>query len=338
VQLIVEIMEPFSGKIYDPACGSGGMFVQSARFVDEHRQGATDKLSVYGQERVGETVNLCRMNLAVHGLGGQVRQGNTYYEDPYDAVGQFDYVMANPPFNVNKIDKTKLVDDRRFPLGLPKADNGNYLWIQLFHSSLSKKGRAGFVMANSAADASGSELEIRRKILEDKSVDVIVSIGSNFFYTVTLPCTLWFFDKGKRATDRADSVLFIDARKIFNQIDKAHRDFKPEQIEFLANIVRLYRGEKPELIEGSDELMAEAFPDGEYEGVAGLCKVATLTEIEAQGWSLNPGRYVGVKAAAEDDFVFAERLSELNTELLELDAKALDLQEVISASISRLVG
>jgi type I restriction enzyme M protein len=167
---------------------------------------------------------------------------------------------------------------------------------------------------------------------------VIVSIGSNFFYTVTLPCTLWFFDKGKRATDRADSVLFIDARKIFNQIDKAHRDFKPEQIEFLANIVRLYRGEKPELIEGSDELMAEAFPDGEYEGVAGLCKVATLTEIEAQGWSLNPGRYVGVKAAAEDDFVFAERLSELNTELLELDAKALDLQEVISASISRLVG
>jgi type I restriction enzyme M protein len=330
-------MEPFSGKIYDPACGSGGMFVQSARFVDEHRQGATDKLSVYGQERVGETVNLCRMNLAVHGLGGQVRQGNTYYEDPYDAVGQFDYVMANPPFNVNKIDKTKLVDDPRFPLGLPKADNGNYLWIQLFHSSLSEKGRAGFVMANSAADASGSELEIRRKILEDKSVDVIVSIGSNFFYTVTLPCTLWFFDKGKRATDRADSVLFIDARKIFNQIDRAHRDFKPEQIEFLANIVRLHRGEKPELVEGSDELMADAFRDGRYEDVAGLCKVATLAEIEAQGWSLNPGRYVGVEAAADDDFVFTERLAELNSELDLLNLEAVALQHRISEGVAEML-
>jgi type I restriction enzyme M protein len=337
VQLIVEIMEPFSGKIYDPACGSGGMFVQSARFVDEHRQGATDKLSVYGQERVGETVNLCRMNLAVHGLGGQVRQGNTYYEDPYDSVGQFDYVMANPPFNVNKIDKTKLVDDPRFPLGLPKADNGNYLWIQLFHSSLSEKGRAGFVMGNSAADAAGSELEIRRRIIEDKSVDVIVSIGSNFFYTVTLPCTLWFFDKCKRAADRADSVLFIDARKIFNQIDRAHRDFKPEQIEFLANIVRLYRSEKPELVEGSDELMAEAFPDGNYEDVPGLCKVATISEIEGQGWSLNPGRYVGIEAAAEEDFVFAERLASLRDEFMTLSDDSKMLASRITGAISEIL-
>ena len=337
VQLIVEIMEPFSGKIYDPACGSGGMFVQSARFVDEHRQGATDRLSIYGQERVGETVNLCRMNLAVHGLGGQVRQGNTYYEDPFSSVGQFDFVMANPPFNVNKIDKTKLVDDPRFHLGLPKADNGNYLWIQLFHSSLSEKGRAGFVMANSAADAAGSELEIRRKLVEDKSVDVIVSIGSNFFYTVTLPCTLWFFDKGKRSTDRADSVLFIDARKIFNQVDKAHRDFKPEQIEFLANIVRLHRGEKPELVEGSDELMAGAFPDVKYGDVAGLCKVASLAEIEAQGWSLNPGRYVGVEAASEEDFDFGERVSALAAELNQLSAESSALSLQITESISRIV-
>jgi len=338
VQLIVEIMEPFSGKIYDPACGSGGMFVQSARFVDEHRQGATDRLSIYGQERVGETVNLCRMNLAVHGLGGQVRQGNTYYEDPFSSVGQFDYVMANPPFNVNKIDKTKLVDDPRFQMGLPKADNGNYLWIQLFHSSLSEKGRAGFVMANSAGDAAGSELEIRRKLIEDKSVDVIVSIGSNFFYTVTLPCTLWFIDKGKRKTDRADSVLFVDARKIFNQIDRAHRDFKPEQIEYLANIVRLHRGDKPEFIEGSDQLMATAFPDGTYEDVAGLCKVATGAEIKAQGWSLNPGRYVGVEAAATDDFVFTERLQALHAELEELEGRATDLSSRLSASVAFLLG
>ena len=159
VRLIVEIIEPFKGKILDPACGSGGMFVQSARFVEEHRNGAPGRLSIYGQERVDETVKLCRMNLAVHGLGGQISQSNTYYEDAFDSVGRFDYVMANPPFNVNKIDKAKLEGDRRFPFGLPRADNGNYVWIQAFYSALNSTGRAGFVMANSVADAGGSELE-----------------------------------------------------------------------------------------------------------------------------------------------------------------------------------
>jgi type I restriction enzyme M protein len=337
VQLIVEIIEPFTGKIYDPACGSGGMFVQSARFVDQHREGATDRLSIYGQERVDETVRLCQMNLAVHGLGGQVRQANTYYEDPFDSVGQFDFVMANPPFNVNKIDKAKLADDPRFPFGLPRPDNGNYIWIQLFHSSLNDTGRAGFVMANSAADAAGSEMEIRRKLIEDRSVDVIVSVGSNFFYTVTLPCTLWFFDKGKRGGDRADQVLFIDARKIFNQIDRAHRDFLPEQIEFLANIARLYRGEKPETDDGSDALMKASFPDGTYVDVAGLCKVATVDEIEAQGWSLNPGRYVGVAAAEDDGFEFAVRLEELNEELEKLNVEAAVLQERISLAVESML-
>jgi type I restriction enzyme M protein len=337
VRLIVEIIEPFSGKVFDPACGSGGMFVQSARFVDEHRQGATDRLSVYGQERVDETVKLCRMNLAVHGLGGQVRQANSYYEDPFDSVGQFDFVMANPPFNVNKIDKAKLANDPRFPFGLPRTDNGNYLWIQLFHSSLNDQGRAGFVMANSAADAAGSEQQIRRQIVDDRSVDVIVSVGSNFFYTVTLPCTLWFFDKGKRDGERAVQVLFIDGRKIFNQIDRAHRDFLPEQIEFLANIVRLYRSEKPETDEGSEELVAASFPDGTYVDVPGLCKVATVEEIEAQGWSLNPGRYVGVAAGEEEDFEFTERLEELNEELEKLNAGAAKLQEQIALTVARLL-
>lgn len=337
VRLIVEIIEPFSGKIYDPACGSGGMFVQSARFVDEHRRGATDRLSIYGQERVDETVKLCRMNLAVHGLGGQVRQANTYYEDPYDSVGQFDFVMANPPFNVNKIDKAKLGDDPRFPFGLPRSDNGNYIWISLFHSSLNDNGRAGFVMANSAGDAAGSELEIRRKLIEDHSVDVIVSIGSNFFYTVTLPCTLWFFDKGKRGGDRADQVLFIDARKVFNQVDRAHRDFLPNHIELLANIARLYRGEKPESKEGSNESMAAHFPDGTYVDIPGLCRIATVAEIETQGWSLNPGRYVGVAAGEVDDFEFAERLGELNEELEKLDAEAVALQDQISSAVTLLL-
>ena len=254
---------------------------------------ASGRLSIYGQERVEETLKLCTMNLAVHGLEGQISQSNAYYEDPFHSVGQFDYVMANPPFNVNRIDKAKLEGDRRYPFGLPRADNGNYIWIQIFYSALTDTGRAGFVMANSAADAGGSELEIRRKLIEDRSVDVIVAVGPNFFYTVTLPVTLWFLDKAKRETDRADKVLFIDARKIFRQIDRAHRDWLPEQIEFLANIARLYRGEAVEDREGSADLMAKSFPEGRYVDVPGLCAVATLEQIEKQGWSLNPGRYVG---------------------------------------------
>ena len=161
--------------------------------------------------------------------------------------------MANPPFNVDKVDKERIKDDPRFPFGMPKADNANYLWIQLFYSSLNAKGRAGFVMANSAADARGSEMEIRKKLLQAEAVDVMVAVGPNFFYTVTLPCTLWFFDRGKAKTDRKDKVLFIDARHIFRQMDRAHREFSPEQIEFIANIVRLYRGEKPEFVAGDDE-------------------------------------------------------------------------------------
>ncbi len=168
VRLIVEIIEPFTGKILDPACGSGGMFVQSARFVEEHRNGNEGRLSIYGQERVEETARLCKMNLAVHGLEGQISQSNMYYEDPFKSVSQFDYVMANPPFNVNKIDKAKLEGDKRFPFGLPKPDNGNYIWIQAFYSALNNRGRAGFVMANSAADAGGTELEIRKKLIEER--------------------------------------------------------------------------------------------------------------------------------------------------------------------------
>lgn len=337
VRLIVEIIEPFGGRILDPACGSGGMFVQSARFVDEHRRGATDRLSIHGQERVEETVKLCRMNLAVHGLGGQVRQANSYYEDPFDSVGQFDYVMANPPFNVNKIDKTKLEGDPRFPFGLPKADNGNYIWIQLFYAALANQGRAGFVMANSAADAGGSELAIRQQLIEDGAVDVVVSVASNFFYTVTLPCTLWFFDKGKRGGERGGQVLFIDARKVYRQIDRAHRDFLPEQIEFLSNIARLYRGEKAGTMGESADLMAANLPDGVYADVPGLCRVATVGEIEAQGWSLNPGRYVGVADGERDDFAFVERLEELSEELELLNGEALQLQERISSAVGRLL-
>jgi type I restriction enzyme M protein len=170
------------------------------------------------------------MNLAVHALSGDIRQGNSYYEDLHDCVGKFDFVMANPPFNVDKVDKEKIKDDPRFPLGMPRADNANYLWIELFYSALNAKGRAGFVMANSAADARQSEMEIRKKLLLAHAVDVMIAIGPNFFYTVTLPCTLWFFDRGKAKTDRKDKVLFIDARHIFRQVDRAHRKFSPKKL------------------------------------------------------------------------------------------------------------
>jgi type I restriction enzyme M protein len=337
VKLIVDIIQPYHGRIFDPACGSGGMFVQSARFVSEHKKNPANELSVYGQERIEGTVRLCRMNLAVHGLSGDIRQGNTYYEDIHESKGRFDFVMANPPFNVSQVDKERMKDDPRFPFGMPRTDNANYLWIQNFYSALSSKGRAGFVMANSASDARASELEIRKQLIEGKAVDVMVAIGSNFFYTVTLPCTLWFLDKGKKGTDREDTVLFIDARHIFNQIDRAHRDFTSEQAEFLANIVRLYRGEKPENLSGSDSMLKEKFPKGKYEDVAGLCKVATLAEIEEQGWSLNAGRYVGVADREEDEFDFYERLEELNEELEVLNSEAGELQDRIAENVAALL-
>lgn len=338
VKLLVEILEPFHGRICDLASGSGGMFVQSAHFVEEHKKNPSAEISIYGQERVAETVKLCKMNLAVHGLGGDIRQGNTYYEDLHNSPGKFDFHLANPPFNVDRVDKDRLKDNPRFPFGLPKVDNANYLWIQIFYSALNKTGRAGFVMANSAADARASELEIRKKLIQDRAVDVMVAVGPNMFYTVTLPCMLWFLDRGKKGTDRQDKVLFLDARHIFRQIDRAHRDFTPQQIEFLANIVRLYRGERPEDHHTSSELMTGKFPKGKYADVPGLCKVTTIKEIEAQGWSLNPGRYVGVAEGEADDFDFKERVEELNEELETLNAEARELEERISENTTKLLG
>lgn len=355
VRLIVEILEPYGGRILDPACGSGGMFVQSERFRREHQNGTatvggratnsgTGTLSLYGQEKTSQTVRLCQMNLAVHGLEGTIRQTNSYYEDPHsmvraDGTGRFDYVMANPPFNVNGVNREDLKGNRRFPLGIPSVDNANYLWIQMFYAALSPTGRAGFVMANSASDARHSEQEIRRKLIaEEKAVDVMVAVGSNFFYTVTLPVTLWFLDRGKGGTPRADQVLFIDARKFFRQVSRAVRDFTDEQIDFLADIARLYRGEGVDVADrpipreggwGEAAGMDELFPGGQYADVPGLCKVATIDEIEAQGWSLNPGRYVGVADRAPDDFDFYARLAELNEELETLNVEAGQLEERI---------
>ncbi|APF39931.1 type I restriction-modification system subunit M [Neomicrococcus aestuarii] len=338
VRLIVEILQPFQGRVFDPACGSGGMFVQCAKFVERHHDSASRKLSVFGQEKTEDTVPLAKMNLALHGLSGDIRQANSYYEDPHNAVGAFDYVMANPPFNVDKIKKDQLAGDKRYPFGLPKTDNGNFLWIQQFYAALSPKGRAGFVMANSAGDAGHTEKEIRKQLIESGTVDVMVAISSNFFYTVTLPVTLWFLDKAKAGTPREDTVLFLDARPIFRQIDRAHRDFTADQIEFLANIVRLYRGEKVEISEGSETQLKENFPDNKYVDVPGLCKVATRAEIEAQGWSLNPGRYTGTAAVDERDVDFKGNLEALFEEFTQLSDEAEVLRSKVDAAVRGIIG
>ncbi len=338
VRLIVEILEPFQGRVFDPACGSGGMFVQCAKFVERHHEPATSKLSIFGAEKTEDTVPLAKMNLALHGLSGDIRQANSYYEDPHGAVGAFDYVMANPPFNVDKVKKDQLAGDKRFPFGMPRSDNANYLWIQEFYSALKPGGRAGFVMANSACDAGHSEKEIRRQIVESGTVDVMVAISSNFFYTVTLPVTLWFFDKAKVGTPREDTVLFLDARHIYNQIDRAHRDFKPEQIEFLANVVRLYRGEEVEKVAGSETLIEQHFPDGTYVDVPGLCKVATRAEIEAQGWSLSPGRYAGSAVVDDNDEDFVVKLEELYEEFVRLSDDADVLRAKVDAAVRGILG
>ncbi len=349
VRFLVEVIEPYHGLVYDPACGSGGMFVQSARFVAEHKKNAADELRLFGIEKVDDTGRLCRMNLAAHGLEGDIRHGgdlNSYYDDPHQLVGRFDFLLANPPFNVDAVDKDRLKDSvgpaRRFPFGLPKVDNANYLWIQLFYAALNKTGRAGFVMANSASDARSSELEIRKQLIQARAVDAMVAVGPNMFYTVTLPCTLWFLDKGKAKTPRADSVLFVDARHVYRQIDRAHREWTPAQIGFLANIARLYRGEAPDFTLGGEEAEAklkEVFgKKPKFADVPGLCKAATLKEIEAQGWSLNPGRYVGVAPGEEvSDEDFKEQLETLNEELEKLNAQSRELEQTIARNVAEIL-
>jgi type I restriction enzyme M protein len=350
VRLLVEVLEPFQGRVLDPACGSGGMFVQSARFVAEHHKNGGGGLSIHGIEKVDETGRLCRMNLAVHGLEGDIRHGgelNSYYDDPHNLVGRFDFVLANPPFNVNNVDKERIRDavgaGRRFPFGVPKLDNANYLWIQLFYAALSATGRAGFVMANSASDAHGSEQELRKQLIETRAVDVMVSVGPNMFYTVTLPCTLWFLDRGK-PKDWRDKVLFLDARNIYRQVDRAHRDWTTGQIGFLANVVRLYRGEAVDLTYGGEEAsekLREIFgKKPKYADVPGLCRIATIQEIgEEQGWSLNPGRYVGVAPGEEvSDQDFKAQFESLNEAFEKLTAEARSLEMTIAKNAAELLG
>ena len=249
VQTIVNVIEPNHGTVFDPACGSGGMFVQSSHFI-EHEGGDTAKKVVfYGQEKNRDTIGIAKMNLAVHGLEGKIAEAITYYQDEHTLAGRCDFVMANPPFNVDLVDAEKIKGDPRLPFGLPgvnkakKVGNGNYLWISYFWSYLSEKGRAGFVMSSQASSAGHGEKEVRRKIVETGDVDVMISIRSNFFYTRTVPCELWHFDRSK-PPERKDKVLMLDARNVYRKVTRKIYDFSPEQMHNLAAIVWLYRGQQ----------------------------------------------------------------------------------------------
>jgi type I restriction enzyme M protein len=317
------------GRIYDPACGSGGMFVQSADFVQRHRlkrsyrhtYGST--ISIYGQERVAETVRLCKMNLAVHGLAGDIRQANSYYEDLHNSPGQVRLRHGQSALQRQQY-RQGAPQGRHGPLPLRHAAAGQrQLYLDTALLQLFERYRLGPASSWPTAPATRASpsWSMRKQLIADGAVDVMVSIGSNFFYTVTLPCTLWFLDKGKRGTQREDKVLFLDARHIYRQLDRAHRDFTEEQIAFLASIVRLYRGE-----------------DLKYADVAGLCKVTSREEIESQGWSLNPGRYVGVSQYEKNVDNFIIHLQELSEELEKLNFEAKDLEIIISGNISKITG
>lgn len=326
VQLIVNFIEPDHGIIHDPACGSGGMFVQTGHFIKDHSKRAVNEaIKVYGTEQKSNNTRLAKMNLAIHGIEGKIIESNSFYSDPHDLVGKCDFVMANPPFNVNKVDKNKdfvKTDKRLFKdVGIPRADNGNYLWIQYFYHYLNENGRAGFVMASSATDAGASEKLIRQKLIETGAVDCIVAVGNNFFYTRSLPCHLWFLDRGKRPENKR-KILMIDGRNTFRQINTTLRDFSTEQMGGLTSIVKAYRGEDVSKQFASNPWLKEHFSNGKYEDVEGLCKIVDVAEVEENDWSLTPGRYVGYSIELDEGFDYAARLAEIHSELENLNTEA----------------
>ena len=403
VKMIVNVLEPTQGVLLDPACGSGGMFVQTGDFVEHAGMRANNTMTFYGQEKVEYNAQLCLMNLAVHGLTGVVKSGdeaNTFYHDAHNLEGCCDYVMANPPFNVDKVKAESAQSAGRLPFGLPSVNknkevgNANYLWISYFYAYLNERGRAGFVMASSATDSQGKDKDIREQLVKTGHVDVMVSVGNNFFYTKSLPCSLWFFDKGKKEELR-DKVLFIDARNYYAVVDRTLNEWSEWQLKNLNAIVWLYRGEVDkyralleeyagalgnrdfaaalETLEGQKaQLTAEGkeaaaaaprkekkaveadyaqkvadieasivvakealwltekFGKGEYADIPGLCKVATLEEIEAKGYSLTPGAYVGVAPTEDDGVDFHQRMTEIHKVLLSLQAESNRLMETIS--------
>ena len=409
VKMIVNVLEPKKGILLDPACGSGGMFVQTGDFVNHAGMSANAAMTFYGQEKVEYNAQLCLMNMAVHGLNGKILSGNeanTFYNDAHSLEGCCDYVMANPPFNVDKVKSESAMNAGRLPFGVPSINaakefgNGNYLWISYFYAYLNEKGRAGFVMASSATDSSGKDRDIRQKLVETGHVDVMMSVGNNFFYTKSLPCSIWFFDKGK-AEAIQDHVLFIDARNYYTVVDRTLNEWSEWQLKNLNAVVWLYRGqvdkyqqllseyrqvlgnlsfaetlnilsdEQKELqrrakieVEAAgrkdkkrvqayyDELITdkaeaitvakeavwlyEKFGEGQYQDIPGLCKMANRAEIEEKNYSLTPGAYVGVAAVEDDGVDFAQRMGEIHSELLKLQAESNALMQTISKNMKEM--
>lgn len=410
VKMIVNVLEPEQGVLLDPACGSGGMFVQTGDFVERAGLRANNTMTFYGQEKVEYNAQLCQMNLAVHGLNGVIQSGdeaNTFYHDAHNLAGCCDYVMANPPFNVDKVKAESALSAGRLPFGLPSVNknkevgNANYLWISYFYAYLNEHGRAGFVMASSSTDSQGKDKDIRQQLVQTGHVDVMVSVGNNFFYTKSLPCSLWFFDKGKQEALR-DKVLFIDARNYYTVVDRTLNEWSEWQLKNLNAIVWLYRGEVDkyqklvdeyrhelgdalpfaqraaqletdlqnarseakealaeaprkekkrieekyqDIIEGLEQRLViakeavwltEKFGAGAYADIPGLCKVATLEEIEAKGFSLTPGAYVGVAPTQDDGVDFHERMTEIHRELQALQEESNRLMAAISKNWEEL--
>ena len=406
VKMLVNVLEPTQGVMLDPACGSGGMFVQTGDFVNQAGLNANTQMTFYGQEKVEYNAQLCLMNMAVHGLNGRIISGdeaNSFYHDAHNLAGKCDYVMANPPFNVDKVKAESASAAGRLPFGLPGVNqktkeigNANYLWISYFYAYLNDHGRAGFVMASSATDSANKDRDIREKLVRTGDVDVMVSVGNNFFYTLSLPCSLWFFDRNKHA-DIRDKVLFIDARNYYTVVDRTLNEWTEWQLRNLQAIVHLYRGEKEKyrqlladyqsvlgdttvasaqealdkqkaiakeaianatrkdkkrieaeqnalIAELEDTLetarqhewLTEKFGDGEYKDVLGLCKIATIREIEEKNYSLTPGAYVGVAEQEDDGVDFHERMTEIHAELAQLNKKANVLMDEIQKAWEEL--
>lgn len=350
VKTIVNVIEPNSGIVLDPAVGSAGMFVQTAHFIREEGFDASKKVTFYGQEKTDTNTKLAKMNMAVHGLDGNIVEGNTFYDDKHELVGKCDFVMANPPFNVDGVDKSKdsVKNDARLPFGLPNNDNANYLWIQYFYGYLNPTGRAGFVMASSASDAGHSEKLIRKEIVETGAVDVMVSIGNKFFYSVTLPCTLWFFDRAKeKDAQRKDQTLMLDLRNVYRKVSSRLHDFTEAHLDNIHAIVGLYRGDNTlfnELVksyttnknEEELEWLTSRFPDGKYVDVEGLCKVVNRAEIAENDYSLTPGRYVGVVDQIDPDFDYEVEMATIKEELKVLNSEAIVLAQQIQLNLEEL--
>lgn len=388
VKYMVEVLNPEPGerKFLDPACGSGGMFVQAARYMHHHnKNNNVMNFRCYGVEKEPDTVKLAKMNLELNNVRGEITEANSFYSDPYNAVGEFDYVMANPPFNVDEVLYERVKDDARFnKYGMTKGtkgkgkdaketvSNANYLWISYFATALNEKGRAALVMANSASDAGSNDLLIRKNMIKAGIIKQMVTLPSNMFTSVTLPATLWFFDKAKPENQK-DEILFVDARNVYTQIDRAHRKFSNEQIKNLSIITKLYDGdtkafddlleeykskaigEEKEYYEKQINWLLDRFPEHKYQDVIGLCKAAKIGEIldengnvkevledsiADQDWSLNAGRYVGV--VIEDDGMtedeFKSHMRNLNGEFLKLNNEAKDLENAISFNLKELFG